>query len=77
MERNLRHIHNNKIRGLLFQEGYSLGFRGEDIDSVTDTVELEGKTIEKRNDPSFRGGYKSGLKEYQAKIKNEETHMSR
>ena len=76
-ERDLRRMHNARIRNTLFQEGYSLGVHGGDIDTVTDTVELDGKIVEKRSDPSFRGGYKSGLRDYQSKFKEEETHMSR
>ena len=76
-ERTLRQLHNQRTRYNLFFEGYSLGKNGGNIDEVTETVELDGKVVEKKNDRSFIGGYRKGLEDYRQKIKGEETHKTR
>ncbi len=76
-ERSLRQLHNKKIRDNLYLEGYYLGKIGGNIDEVTDTVELDGKVVAKKEDRSFIGGYRTGLEDYRKNIKGEEAHKTK
>lgn len=76
-ERKLRQDYYNKVRQGLYREGYSLGIDNGDLESATDTVEINGKLVVKKDDNSFKAGYKQGLTDLAERTKQNNSHKSR
>ena len=70
---------NDKARryNKLFQEGYSIGLKGGNIDNELDLVEQNGEMIPKKEHRNFKHGYEAGLKELKAQLERKNTHLGR
>ena len=76
-ERTLKTFAKARRNNQLYQEGYSLGVRGGELESATELVEENGQMIPKCEHRNFKAGYKKGLEQLQANIQASDNSKTR